>query len=90
MLAIPNMIFHSKAHTTTPPAPTSTRLFLFQNASICNPNASWYREKVDAAAERGFSNTLFALLTLPASGLREKNLRPTPPGLKQLLPTGFG
>lgn len=73
VLAIPDMIFQRIAHTTTPPAPTSTRLFLFQNASTCNPSASWYRWKVDDAAASGFSKILFAL---PASGLNEKNLSP--------------
>lgn len=64
VLAIPNITLQSKAHSTTPPAPSRMSKFLFQKASICNPIASRYLEMAALTAVAGFSNTFFAKFPL--------------------------
>ena len=71
MFAIPNIILHSKAQSTTPAAPKRKREFLLKKASICNPMASRYRAKAEERAVAGLSKTFLAKFAL---GEVENNL----------------
>nr|GMC61842.1 ABC transporter I family member 6, chloroplastic [Ipomoea batatas] len=59
VLAIPNKSFQSKMQTITPTPPNNTKEFLFQNASICKPTASLYRETVFFKAPTGIFTPFF-------------------------------